>query len=443
MILIENGLTVNEGETFVGYLLVDGQRILDVGRGEFRGMCGGAFAGERIDATGMLVIPGAIDDHVHFREPGLVHKGDIFHESRAAVAGGVTSFMEMPNTVPSTVSAAELERKYDLAAEHSLTNYSFYLGATSDNIREIARLDPRHVCGVKIFMGSSTGDMLLDDNRALSAVFDQSPVPVAAHCEDEGLVRRAAVAEYRARYGDEAAAELHPLVRSAEACYRSTAQAVELADRYGADLHVLHISTARELGLFEARPLREKRITAEACVHHLWFSDEDYARLGNLIKINPSVKSIYDREALRGGLADGRIDVVATDHAPHTLEEKLRPYWNAPPGAPMVQHSLAAMLSMFPAEMAVEKMCHAPAVRFGLSDRGFLRQGMYADIAIVDPSSPWTVSREDILYKCGWSPLEGVTLSHRVVCTLVNGRIVNRGGVIDENFRGARLEFSR
>jgi len=392
-------------------------------------------------------MPGAIDAHVHLRQPGLTHKGDIHSETIAAIAGGVTSVMDMPNTIPATTSLDELERKFGLGAAHSLANYSFYIGATRDNLAELRRIDLRTVCGIKVFLGSSTGDMLVDDQRALAAIFAECGGVIAAHCEDEALVR-AAAERYRRDAGDNATAAIHPLVRDAEACYCSTARAVALADRYGARLHVLHLSTARELALFSDNHLPGKKITAEACIGHLWFSDADYPRLGNLIKVNPAIKSAADRAALRQGLISGRIDTVATDHAPHTLEEKGRPYWQAPSGAPMVQHSLPAMMELvrqgvFPVEMAVEKMCHAPAVRYGVKERGFLDEGMWADIVVLDLSRPTWVRREDVLYKCGWSPLEGAKLGCSVDYTIVNGVVVNRMGEIDRGFRGARLEFVR
>lgn len=443
-VLIEGGTLVNEGRSFCGYLVVQGERIVEIGEGDYPR---DGFSGERIDARGMLVLPGVIDDQVHFREPGLTYKEDIFSGSRAAVSGGVTSFMDMPNTKPATTTIDLLERKQELAATKSLINYSFYFGATNNNLRELHRINPRTTCGVKVFMGSSTGNMLVDDGRVLSAIFAESPVLIATHCEDETMVR-AAMEHYRLELGDRVTPAMHAVIRGAEACYRSSARAVELADRYGSDLHVLHVSTARELALFDIKPLKEKKITNEVCVHHLWFSEEDYAEKGNRIKWNPSVKSDSDRAALRGGLLSGKVDVVATDHAPHTVEEKSRPYWECPSGGPLIQHSLVAMLELsvrgvLTVEQVVEKMCHAPAIRFSIRDRGFLREGAYADIAVVRPHDPWVVGPENILYKCGWSPFEGTRFSHRVVYTLVNGRVVNRAGDIDEVFHGKPLEFVR
>jgi len=444
-LLIRGGTLIDEGERFEGYVIVAGDRIETVGRGPYPHE---RFDGTEIDARGHWVMPGAIDDQVHFREPGLTYKADIRSESIAAAAGGITSFMDMPNVQPPTVTGERLEAKFARAAETSVTNYSFYIGATNDNLDEIRRIDPKRVCGVKLFMGSSTGNMLVNDETALRAVFAESPVLVATHCEDEATIRTDRE-KYEALYGDGLTAAMHPLIRSAEACYRSSARAVELAARYGTDLHVLHLSTARELDLFDAdRPLGEKRITNEVCVHHLWFSDRDYARKGNFIKWNPSVKSEADREALRQGVVNGKVDMVATDHAPHTIEEKRRPYREAPSGGPLVQHSLVAMLELsargiFPVEKVVEKMCHAPAVRFRISQRGFLREGYFADIVLVRPGAEWTVSPDNILYKCGWSPFEGVRFSHRIVRTLINGHTVYLDGKTDVSYRGRALAFDR
>ncbi|MDR2886015.1 MAG: dihydroorotase [Rikenellaceae bacterium] len=443
--MLITGHIVNEGRAYDGWVLVRGGRIEAVGEGAYTGPA----ESERIDAPGCYVIPGVIDDQVHFREPGLTAKGDIASESRAAIVGGVTSYMEMPNTKPPSTSMDEWERKNEIAARTSYANYAFYFGATNENIKEIARLDPRRVCGVKVFMGSSTGNMLVDNEKALAAIFAESPVLVATHCESEPLVK-AAAERIKTQYGDNPPASVHPLVRDAEACYRSTAEAVELAVRYGTDLHVLHLSSARELALFESKPLADKKITNEVCLHHLWFTDADYATKGNLIKWNPAIKSIADRDALRMGVFTGRVDVVATDHAPHLLEEKLQPYRQAPSGGPLVQHSLVGMLELFDPAKVVEKMCHAPAVRYNVKERGFLRPGYHADIAIVDPASPWTVGRENILYKCAWSPFEGVTFHHRVAQTLLGGRTVYRcapgetgPGQVDPTPRGTALEFKR
>lgn len=441
--MIHGGTLVSDGLCRKGWIIVNGERIAALGEGEFTG----DFDGRRIDATGKIVMPGVIDDHVHFREPGLTYKGDIASESRAAVAGGVTSFMDMPNTKPAAVSIGELERKFETASVSSFANYSFYLGATNENLEQIKCANPKITAGVKLFMGSSTGNMLVDDDYTMSAIFAESPVLITAHCEDEAIIREN-TAVFRARYGDNITPAMHSLIRTAEACYRSSARAVALADKYGTHLHILHISTAQELSLFDTRPLADKRITAEACVHHLWFSDADYAVHGNLLKVNPAIKTAADRDALRKALVDGRLDIVGTDHAPHTFAEKQRPYLECPSGLPAIQHSLPAMLELsaqgiLSVAQVVEKMCHAPAIRYGIRDRGFLCEGAYADIAIVEPASPWTVERSNLLYKCGWSPLEGTTFSHRIDYTIINGRIVNDHGQIDDTFRGEPLEFDR
>lgn len=455
MILIDNALICNEGKTFRGWLTIDGERIGSVDEGacppEIR-----ESAAEIVDAGGALVMPGVIDDQVHFREPGLTEKGEILTESRAAAAGGVTSYMEMPNTRPPATTIELLEEKYARAAEVSAVNYSFYLGATNDNIAEIECVDPERICGVKVFMGSSTGNMLVDNEQTLADIFKFSPTLVATHCEDEATIK-ANLASARTAFGNDIPVAMHPVIRSAEACYRSTAHAVELAHKYGGRLHVLHLSTARELNLFERnKPLEEKRVTNEVCVHHLWFSEGDYAAKGNFIKWNPSIKSASDRDSLRAAVRSGLADVVATDHAPHLLAEKQKPYLEAPSGGPLVQHSLAAMLTLaspqqgvFTAAQVVERMCHAPARLFRIKERGFLRPGYYADIAIVDLNQPWTVSRdtdradERILYKCGWSPFEGIPLSAKVRHTFVNGRMVYSSGTgVDDTVRGQRLEFS-
>lgn len=435
MLLINNGEIIDSGRRFKGYIIIKGERIATVGQGRYEGH----FEGETIDASDMMVIPGVIDDQVHFREPGLTHKGNISSESRAAAAGGVTSFMDMPNTNPPTTTPEALEQKIEAGYRSAHTNFSFFFGATNDNIKYVQRLDRHTVPGVKLFMGSSTGNMLVDDERTLSEIFDTSPLLIAAHCEHEPTVQ-ADMQRYKAEYGSRADARLHPLVRSAEACYRSSAHAVELADRYGSRFHLLHLSTERELSLFEDKPLAGKRITNEVCAHHLWFSDADYATKGNFIKWNPSIKSITDRDALRRAVVSGRVDIVATDHAPHTLEEKSRDYWSAPSGGPMIQHSLCVMLEMFSPEVVVERMCNAPAVCFGIRERGSLKEGMYADIAIVAKERN-TVTHESLLYKCGWSPVEGLELSHKVAYTIVNGTIVYKKGEINEDFRGKLLEF--
>ena len=440
--LISNATIINEGRRFLGSVLLCGEVIEAVyGAGDAL-----PEADSVVDATGLWLLPGVIDDQVHFRDPGLTHKGDIGTESRAAVAGGVTSVMDMPNTKPPATTLELLEAKYRLGAEKSLVNYSFLLGATNDNLAELKRVDARHVAGVKLFMGSSTGNMLVDDERALAAIFAETPCLIAAHCEDEATIRRN-TDYYRAMLGDDVPVACHPFIRSTEACYRSSAKAVELAGRYGSRLHVFHLSTGLELSLFDPRtPLADKRVTAEVCVHHLWFSDEDYARLGSRIKCNPAIKTAADRQALRCAVAEGRIDVVATDHAPHLLAEKEGGALRAASGMPLVQHSLVAMLQLaaqgvFTVEQVVERMCHAPAVLYRIVRRGYIRPGYYADLALVHPHSPWTVSRNNIIYKCGWSPFEGTTFDAAVQSTWVNGRRVYDRGTFDESARGMRLEF--
>jgi dihydroorotase len=403
---------------------------------------------EIIDAKGLYLLPGVIDDQVHFREPGLEYKGDIFSESRAAVAGGVTSFMEMPNTKPPALTQRLLEEKYIRAAEKSLVNYSFYMGTSNDNLDEVLKTDPEKVCGIKVFMGSSTGNLLVDDEKTLEALFSESPMLIATHCEDESTVQKNSAAFYK-KFGLSATAAVHPLVRTAEACYLSSTKAVALAEKYGTRLHILHLSTAREMELFDNHiPLTDKKITAEVCIHHLWFSDRDYPEKGNLIKWNPAVKSEEDRQALFEALLNDRLDVVATDHAPHALAEKQRPYFQAPSGGPMVQHSLVAMLEFvhrkkMSIEKVVEKMCHNPALLFGIKNRGFIRPGYAADLVLVDMNRPWKVKKQNILYKCGWSPFEGTVFHSEVVKTFVNGQLVYDNGFINEKIRGQRLLFSR
>lgn len=408
----------------------------------------GSEGAQVIDAHGKWLIPGVIDDQVHFRDPGLTQKGDLFTESRAAVAGGVTSFMEMPNTVPNTLTQELLEQKYKMAREKSLANYSFYMGASNDNLTEVVKTDPRTVCGVKVFMGASTGNMLVDNPDTLEGIFKHSPTLVAVHCEDEETIR-SNTSLFREQYGENIPISAHPLIRSRQACFKSSKLAVELALKHNTRLHILHLSTADEMQLLSNKPSNSgKRITAEVCVHHLWFSDEDYARLGSWIKWNPAIKSDSDREALLAALLDGRIDVVATDHAPHTAQEKSNSYFLCPSGGPLVQHSLVAMLEMsrdekLSPEMVVEKMCHAPARIFGVDRRGFVRQGYHADLVLVDPESPWTVDTDNILYKCGWSPFEGQTFHSKVTHTFVGGHLAWHNNQFDESHLGERLLFNR
>jgi dihydroorotase len=444
-ILINNALIINEGKTFAGNVLIHNNLI---GKILPEGSSAGVKADQVIDAQGKYLIPGVIDDQVHFREPGLTHKGDIFTESRAAVAGGVTSFMDMPNTNPQTLTQTLLEEKYTLASSKSLANYSFYMGAANDNLDEMLKTDPAKVCGIKLFMGSSTGNMLVDNLETLKAIFSQSPVLIAVHCEDEITVRRNTEL-LRNRFGDDIPVYFHPVIRDTESCYRSSSLAVELATRYNTRLHLLHLSTAREMSLLHRGiPLQEKRITAEVCVHHLLFDNRDYFTLGNLIKWNPAIKSPEDKEALFQGLLEGKIDVVATDHAPHTLAEKQNTYFRAPSGGPLVQHSLVAMLEFcnhgrLKPEQVVDKMCHAPADLFRIHHRGYIREGYYADLVIVDPNRRWTVATDNLLYKCGWSPLTGMSFSSAVTHTFVNGNLVYDQGNILEKHKGMRLTFDR
>lgn len=439
--LIKNAYIVNEGEIRLADIYIEKERIHTISPNLHK------IADKVLDARGMYVLPGLIDDQVHFREPGLTHKGDLYSESRAAIAGGITSYMEMPNTSPQTIDQERLEAKYRRAADVSFANYSFYLGATNDNLEEILRTDPATVCGIKIFMGSSTGNMLVDMEESLDAIFRNTPMLIAVHCEKEEIVQ-ANLASWRSKVGDDMLdAGMHPYIRSREACYASTVQAIRLAQKHGSRLHVLHISTEEELSLFEPAltPLG-KRITAEACIHHLWFSEEDYEVLGNKIKWNPAIKSASDRKAIQAAVREGRIDVIATDHAPHTQEEKSLPYLQAPSGGPLVQHALLAMWELFQngvftLPQIVEKMCHHPAVCYGIQERGYIREGYYADLVIVDPGKALNVSRENILYKCAWSPFEGHTFPASVHSTLVNGQLVYHAGIIDEKPRGKRLTF--
>lgn len=442
--LIKNATIINEGRTFVGSVLIAGEFIKAVY--EQNQEIGITEPYTEIDASGKLLIPGVIDDQVHFREPGLTHKGDIHTESCAAVAGGVTSFMEMPNTMPLTTTIQALEDKYAIGAEKSMANYSFYMGATNNNLDELRKVDPRKVCGVKVFMGSSTGNMLVDNTETLSGIFAEIPMLIATHCEDEVTIQQNK-AYYKALLGDDIPIQYHPLIRSEEACYRSSSFAVELATRFNARLHVLHISTAKEMNLFgNNKLLIDKKITSEVCVHYLWFSDTDYAKYGNRIKWNPAIKTESDRLALIEALNSDKIDVVATDHAPHLLREKEGSCLKAASGGPLVQHSLVSMLQMakkgfFTIEKVIEKMCHAPAELYGIDRRGYIRPGYFADLVLVDPKKSWTVSTENILYHCGWSPFEGTTFDNSVITTWVNGNKVYDNEHIDESVRGQRLIF--
>ncbi|MCJ7449852.1 MAG: dihydroorotase [Bacteroidales bacterium] len=444
-ILIKNATIVNEGKSFRGDLLVTDEIISAiVSPGQFRPKSGTRI----IDATGLLLLPGVIDDQVHFREPGLTHKGDIFTESRAAAAGGITSFMDMPNTVPQTVTLKALNEKYKLGSERSLINYSFNIGATNDNLTELMKVNPQEVCGIKVFMGSSTGNMLVDNKDALRDLFKNAYLPINAHCEDEQTIRKN-IEIYRQKYGEDIPVKMHPLIRSREACFLSSSHAVNLAREYNTRLHILHLSTADEIKLFSNEiPLEQKRITGEVCIHHLWFDDSYYEKLGSRIKWNPAIKTRFDRDSLIEAVNNDLIDVIATDHAPHTIEEKSNSYFNTPSGGPMVQHSLVAMLELwhnktFSLLKIVEKMCHNPALIFSIRKRGFIREGYQADLCLVDPDNPWTVSKENILYKCGWSPFEGTTFKSRICITIINGTVVYNNGIINEDARGQRLMFDR
>ena len=436
---------VNEGEVVVGDVLVVGDRIAKVGKNLE------ADGAEIVNAKGMWLMPGIIDDQVHFREPGLTHKAELSTESKAAAAGGVTSFMEMPNTVPQALTQRLLEDKYERAAEVSAVNYSFFMGASNNNIEEVLKTDPKRVCGVKVFMGSSTGDMLVDEKKVLEGIFKESPTIVATHCEEEEVVR-ANMAKAKERWGENVPISQHPIIRSEEACYRSSSKAIELATKLGTRLHILHISTAKELDLFDGtKPLKEKKITAEACIHHLWFTDADYEEKGTYIKWNPAVKAQSDRDAIRAALLDGRIDVIATDHAPHTVEEKSNSYFKAPSGGPLVQHGLPAMLELvhqghISVEKVIDLMCHRVAELFEIKDRGYIREGYKADLALVNPNANWTVTGENILYKCGWSPFTGYEFKSHVIGTWVNGtRVWDGVNILTEegNHAGERLEFNR
>ena len=440
--LIKNGLVINEGKKVNQDLLIVDGLIEKIGSDLSDSQA------TVIDAEGLYVMPGLIDDQVHFREPGLTHKGELYTESRAAVAGGITSYMEMPNTVPNALTQELLEQKYQRAAQVSLANYSFFMGASNDNIEEVLKTNPKNVCGVKVFMGSSTGNMLVDAPETLTKIFSEVPMLIATHCEDEATIRRN-TALFREKYGEDVPIEMHPVIRDEEACYLSSSMAVDLAKKHGARLHILHISTAKELSLFRNDiPLTEKRITAEACLHHLWFSEEDYKTKGSFIKWNPAVKKASDREAIWEAVNDGRIDVLATDHAPHTIEEKKQSYFKAPSGGPLVQDALLALLEKsnqgkITLEKLVEKAAHNVATLFNIDRRGFLREGYFADIVLVNPNASRTVTKENILYKCGWSPFEGETFSHRIEKTFVNGRIAYDNGKIIEVGIGERMTFNR
>lgn len=445
-ILLKNAKIVNENTIFSGHVLIEKDIIAKIFK-EVDDITSYEKTNKVIDVKGNYLLPGVIDDQVHFREPGLTHKATIQTESRAAVAGGITSFMEMPNTVPNTLTQELLQDKYDIAEKTSYANYSFYMGASNDNINEVLKTDPKTVCGVKVFMGSSTGNMLVDNPETLEELFSKCKLLIAAHCEDEDTIRKN-MAIYKEKYGEDVPVTCHPEIRNEEACYKSSSLAIQLAKKHNTRFHLFHLSTAKELGLLENKtPLKEKRITAEACVHHMWFSDEDYKTKGNFIKWNPAVKKASDRDAILQAVIDGTIDVIATDHAPHTLEEKNNTYFSAPSGGPLVQHALVAMLEHYhngkiSLEKMVEKMSHAVADCFKIENRGFIREGYFADFVVVDLNNPWTVNKDNLLYKCGWSPFEGTTFKSKVLTTIINGSVVYTNGKFDENYRGKRLTFN-
>ena len=441
--LIKNATIVNEDEIFVSDILIENGIIKQIDR-EIDAVEGA----EIIDAKGLHLFPGLIDDQVHFREPGLTHKGEIYTEAKAAVAGGVTSYMEMPNTNPQAVTYDELEKKYKRASEVSLANYSFFMGATNDNIAELEKVDYKKVCGVKIFMGSSTGNMLVDKKETLEKIFSSVKALIATHCEDDELIKQNQK-RILEEYGEDLPAYFHPVIRNEEACYASSSMAVELAKKHNTRLHILHISTAKELALFENRtPLKQKRITTEACIHHLWFCDDDYKTKGNFIKWNPAVKTTYDRDKIFEAVLNGTIDVIATDHAPHTMEEKQQPYLKAPSGGPLVQHSLQALLNFYhdkkiTLQQIARKASHNVADIFDIDKRGYVREGYFADLVLVDLNKPQTVSKQNILYKCAWSPFEGHTFKSSIITTFVNGNKVYDRGAFSENIKGERLLFNR
>ncbi|MCR9173805.1 MAG: dihydroorotase [bacterium] len=440
--LLKGGTLINEGKKFEADVLIKNGRIEKIAVS-----IDGSEANEVINVEGKYVMPGCIDDQVHFREPGLTHKGDIYSESRAAVAGGITSYMEQPNTKPAALTIEELEKKYSRASEVSIANYSFNMGASNDNLEELKKVSKRNVSGIKIFMGSSTGNMLVDEQKTLEGIF-QLDHQLITHCEDEATIK-ANLEKAKEQYGEDIPMRMHPVIRSEEACYLSSSFAAELATKYGSRLHIFHLSTAKELSLFRNDiPLSEKKITSEVCIHHLWFEDSQYDTKGSLIKWNPAVKTAADREGLWEGLLDDRIDVVATDHAPHTMEEKNNKYLSAPSGGPLVQHALLAMLQRasegkITIERVVEKMAHAPADLFRVEERGYLREGYFADIVVVDPKVKTTVTKESLLYKCGWSPFEGETFQHSIDSTFVNGNCVFANGKIQSDASGSRLLFNR
>jgi dihydroorotase len=444
--LIANATIINEGKNDIGHVVIENGKIKDIvyGQNDPKSISHDSY----IDAIGKILIPGVIDDQVHFREPGLTRKADIYSESRAAVAGGVTSYMEMPNTIPQTTSQELLEQKFKIAQEKSLANYSFYIGATNDNINELIKTNPKKVCGIKVFMGSSTGNMLVDKPESLELIFSKAPTLVAVHCEDEQIIKNN-IEEYKTRFGEDIPLVYHPAIRSEEACYKSSKLAVDLAKKFNTRLHILHVSTEKELELLEnTSKLSEKQITAEVCLHHLWFDESDYSKLGTKIKWNPAIKKKSDKEALFKGILDNKIDIIATDHAPHLLEEKNNTYFNAPSGGPLVQHALLAMLEMhlegrLSIQKIVEKMCHAPSDIFHIDKRGYIKKGYWADLVLIDLKQPTQVLESNIHYKCGWSPFEAYTFHSSIDKTFVNGNLVYDNGTFYEDIKGRALSFNR
>jgi len=440
--LIKNASIVNEGKIFISDLLIEDERIKQISEKI------DIHSDIEIDATGKYLFPGIIDDQVHFREPGLTHKANIYTESKAAIAGGITSYMEMPNTNPQTLTQELLEQKFKIAEEDSLANFTFSMGVSNNNLEEVLKTDPKTVGAIKIFMGSSTGDMLVDDRKVLEEIFSKTPMLIAVHCEDENIIQEN-IAKAKERFGEDVPISEHPNIRSEEACFKSSSFAVELAKKHDSRLHVFHLSTEKEIELFDNTiPLSEKRITAEVCIHHLWFDESNYQEKGTLIKWNPAVKKKSDKEALFQALLDDKLDVIATDHAPHTLEEKSDTYFKSPSGGPLVQHALPAMLEFYKndkisLEKVVEKMCHNPAICFQIEDRGFVKEGFFADLVLVDLESSWEVTKETILYKCGWSSFEGETFHSKITHTFVNGHLAYENGSFNESKKGKRLKFNR
>ncbi|WP_397364478.1 dihydroorotase [Olleya sp. R77988] len=442
--LIKNAKIVNEGTIFNGDILIEGEFIIKIGKS----ISAKSADVNVFDAEGKYLIPGAIDDQVHFREPGLTHKANIETESRAAIAGGITSFIEMPNTNPQTTTIEKLEEKFEIASKSAWANYSFMFGGTNDNLDEILKVNKKEVAGLKLFLGSSTGNMLVDNPEILEKIFTSTDLLISVHCEDEATIK-ANLAVYKERYGDDIPVNFHPIIRSEDACYISSSKAIELAKKTGARLHVFHLSTGKETAQFSNKtPLKDKKITAEVCIHHLWFSDKDYDEKGTLIKWNPAVKTEKDKAQLLEALLDDRIDVIATDHAPHTIEEKSNNYVNAPSGGPLVQHALPALLEMhhnglISIEKIVEKFCHNPAILFEVEKRGYIKEGYYADLVLIDLNNPWTVKKDNILYKCGWSPFEGTTFKSRITHTFVNGGLAYKNFKFYDTKYAKRLTFNR